>query len=85
MFFDYPALPHTRRHGPRGYQDYKLFKPWLRDERHSRTTDQPSTAPLGQSPVTSIFRTWAAIAGTRCPFCFWRHGGEKSTDTERPA
>src|SRR5262249_53593410 len=32
MVFEYPALPHARRHGPRGYQDYRSFKPWLRDE-----------------------------------------------------
>lgn len=30
--FAYPASPHARRHGPRGYQDYGDYKPWLRDE-----------------------------------------------------
>jgi hypothetical protein len=30
--FDYPAIPHQRRHGPRGYLDYTSYKPWLRDE-----------------------------------------------------
>jgi hypothetical protein len=30
--FDYPSAPHVRRHGPRGYLDYKHYKPWLRDE-----------------------------------------------------
>ncbi len=30
--FQYPSLPHTRRHGPRGYTDYTSYKPWLRDE-----------------------------------------------------
>lgn len=30
--FDYPALPHVRRHGPRGYRDYASFRDWLRDE-----------------------------------------------------
>ena len=30
--FGYPAGPHVRRHGPRGYTDYTSFKPWLRDE-----------------------------------------------------
>lgn len=30
--FDYPSSPHVRRHGPRGYADYKHYKPWLRDE-----------------------------------------------------
>src|SRR5437763_966137 len=30
--FQYPAGPHRRRHGPRGYADYGLYKPWLRDE-----------------------------------------------------
>src|SRR5262249_33852097 len=29
---DYPSAPHVRRHGPRGYLDYKHYKPWLRDE-----------------------------------------------------
>jgi hypothetical protein len=29
---DYPSGPHARRHGPRGYLDYKHYKPWLRDE-----------------------------------------------------
>jgi hypothetical protein len=30
--FQYPASPHSRRHGPRGYSDYTSYKPWLRDE-----------------------------------------------------
>ena len=32
MPFDYPAVPHVRRHGPSGYRDYDSFRPWLRDE-----------------------------------------------------
>jgi hypothetical protein len=30
--FVYPASPHQRRHGPRGYADYASYRPWLRDE-----------------------------------------------------
>jgi hypothetical protein len=30
--FEYPATPHRRRHGPRGYTDYNSYRPWLRDE-----------------------------------------------------
>lgn len=30
--FDYPSAPQRRRHGPRGYLDYKHYKPWLRDD-----------------------------------------------------
>ncbi len=30
--FDYPGIAHRRRHGPRGYLDYKHYKPWLRDD-----------------------------------------------------
>ncbi len=30
--FDYPAAPHVRRHGPRGYSGYESYHPWLRDE-----------------------------------------------------
>ncbi|MDB5384538.1 MAG: hypothetical protein JWM11_184 [Planctomycetaceae bacterium] len=30
--FIYPATPHQRKHGPRGYVDYSSFRPWLRDE-----------------------------------------------------
>lgn len=30
--FQYPAEPHRRRHGPRGYTSYRSYKPWLRDE-----------------------------------------------------
>lgn len=30
--FVYPDAAHVRRHGPRGYADYKHYKPWLRDE-----------------------------------------------------
>jgi hypothetical protein len=30
--FTYPGAVHVRRHGPRGYADYKHYKPWLRDE-----------------------------------------------------
>lgn len=30
--FEYPASPHQRRHGPRGYLDYASYRPWLRDE-----------------------------------------------------
>lgn len=32
MVFDYPSVPHERRHGPRGYRHYEAYKPWLRDE-----------------------------------------------------
>ncbi len=30
--FQYPAQPHQRRHGPRGYVTDRLYKVWLRDE-----------------------------------------------------
>ena len=30
--FEYPAEPHSRRHGPAGYQDYSSYRDWLRDE-----------------------------------------------------
>jgi hypothetical protein len=30
--FDYPALPHQRRHGPQGYERAISYRPWLRDE-----------------------------------------------------
>ena len=30
--FTYPAVPHARRHGPRGYADHESYRPWLRDE-----------------------------------------------------
>lgn len=30
--FAYPVAPHQRRHGPRGYDSYEPYKPWLRDE-----------------------------------------------------
>ena len=30
--FGYPASPHLRRHGPRGYADVESYRPWLRDE-----------------------------------------------------
>jgi hypothetical protein len=30
--FQFPVAPHVRRHGPRGYRYYSLFRPWLRDE-----------------------------------------------------
>ena len=30
--FEYPALPHQRRHGPSGYKDYGSYRDWLRDE-----------------------------------------------------
>ena len=30
--FDYPAVLHVRRHGPKGYKDYSSYRPWLRDE-----------------------------------------------------
>ena len=32
MPFVYSSKPHSRRHGPHGYLDYKSYKPWLRDE-----------------------------------------------------
>jgi len=28
----YPTIPHVRRHGPQGYAEPSLYKPWLRDE-----------------------------------------------------
>jgi hypothetical protein len=36
MIFLYADTPHHRRHGPRAYQDYRSYKPWLRDEFHFR-------------------------------------------------
>jgi 5-methylcytosine-specific restriction endonuclease McrA len=30
--FNYPAFPHERRHGPRGYANHESYRPWLRDE-----------------------------------------------------
>jgi hypothetical protein len=30
--FQYSDAVTVRRHGPRGYADYQLYKPWLRDE-----------------------------------------------------
>jgi hypothetical protein len=30
--FSYSSVPKLRRHGPRGYLDYKHYKPWLRDD-----------------------------------------------------
>jgi HNH endonuclease len=30
--FEYPTAPHTRRHGPAGYEDYNSYRDWLRDE-----------------------------------------------------
>jgi hypothetical protein len=32
MLFRYAATFHVRRHGPRGYQDARSYKPWLLDE-----------------------------------------------------
>src|SRR5437588_313916 len=32
MVFQYSSQPHARRHEPRGYVDYRSFKPWLRDD-----------------------------------------------------
>jgi len=30
--YKYPDVPHARRHGPYGYEDYASYKPWLRDD-----------------------------------------------------
>lgn len=30
--FEYPIRPHVRRHGPAGYDDYRSYRDWLRDE-----------------------------------------------------
>jgi hypothetical protein len=32
MPFLFPSAPHTTRHGPQGYADYRSYRPWLRDE-----------------------------------------------------
>jgi hypothetical protein len=32
MGFEYPTVPHARRHGPAGYTDYGSYRDWLRDE-----------------------------------------------------
>ena len=32
ILFGYSALPQMRRHGPSGYENYRTYKPWLRDE-----------------------------------------------------
>lgn len=30
--FNYPEQPHERKHGPEGYEPYRKFKNWVRDE-----------------------------------------------------
>lgn len=30
--FEYPQIPHARRHGPEGYAEYESYRDWLRDE-----------------------------------------------------
>src|SRR5260370_12266970 len=30
--FEYASIPHARRHGPAGYEDYNSYRDWLRDE-----------------------------------------------------
>lgn len=30
--FVYPLQPHSRKHGPMGYRQYRLYRNWLRDE-----------------------------------------------------
>ncbi|HZE69008.1 MAG TPA: HNH endonuclease [Pyrinomonadaceae bacterium] len=30
--YEYPHVPHDRRHGPSGWKDYQRYRPWLRDE-----------------------------------------------------
>ena len=30
--FTYPPEAHQRRHGPAGWQNYRRYRPWLRDE-----------------------------------------------------
>lgn len=30
--FEYPTVPHDRKHGPDGYTSYASFRDWLRDE-----------------------------------------------------
>jgi hypothetical protein len=32
MLFAYPERPHIRKHSPSGYEDYRSYKDWLRDE-----------------------------------------------------
>ena len=32
MAFTYSRSLHVHRHGPRGYRNYRAYKPWLRDE-----------------------------------------------------
>jgi hypothetical protein len=32
MLFAFPERPHIRKHGPSGYEDYRSYKDWLRDE-----------------------------------------------------
>jgi hypothetical protein len=32
LIFTYPAIPHQRKHGPRGYEGYESYRDWLRDE-----------------------------------------------------
>lgn len=30
--YAYPPAPHVRKHGPSGWNDYRKYRPWLRDE-----------------------------------------------------
>ena len=52
--FAYPAAARTRPHAPRGYLDYRSYKPWLRDEFAFRcayclTREQWDQSPTGHA------------------------------------
>jgi hypothetical protein len=50
--FAHPSEAHVRRHGPRGYEDYGNYKPWLRDDFAFRC-------------VYCLFReSWSLIGGS---------------------
>jgi hypothetical protein len=76
MIFRYPMSAHERRHGPRGYQDYRSYKPWLRDEFEFRCVyclcrerwfpDGDANFSVDQSTLAMWLRNASATTTTWC-------------------
>ena len=64
MLFAYPERPHIRKHGPSGYEDYRSYKDWLRDEFTFRCVyclERERWYPSGQDAF-AVEHVTAAIA-----------------------
>lgn len=92
--FQYPARPHERQHGPRGYRTPESYRPWLRDEfafrcvyclrreqwDRSLSMEVEHFQPTSQSPEQHLTYDNLLYA---CPHCNRAKGSQAVPSPER--